>query len=147
MRYTAMRLVMAFGLMISFGSGCSRSGLEKDTSTQEVVEVELSPQDQFKRQVLERSLRAFLNGVVDASDLQLEAGRVDFQEQIHAFYGGKARLVRYEFSGPPRGDEQEVKLTFDDQPFGELDSSSASTENRVYRIVDNGSGNSITRVR
>jgi hypothetical protein len=113
-------------------------------SIQGKVDTTLSSLQQSQQHGMRLFLNAIQEGAGDQAGLSLLAP-VTFRDPFPAFFGTSSRLVRWDFNGPPRGNEVPVTLYFDNHTSGPVDATQEVREDRVYYVVPSGQRYTIAR--
>lgn len=128
--------------------GCSTSTAETiyiPAAQQGVVDKSLPSELRDRQQSLFRLLRGLQDGIDETVALRSLVPGVNFRESFEKFYDGTKRLVRWEFNGPPKGNEVPVVLYFDDQEHGPVDPQKLQRVERTYIVAGSGQQFTVTR--
>lgn len=138
------------GLALVAAAGCGGSSARQEFSFdpatfQGVVDSNLPQPQQHKQYTIQRLLNGMREGIGEIAALRLFVPGVDFREPFDAFYEGHKRLVRWEFAGPPSGNEVPVVLYFDEKELGVIDPDELTRVERVYVVTGGGQYSTVSR--
>jgi hypothetical protein len=140
-------LLIGFALpLIAAGCGSSTASEPYNVASyQGTIDTSLPRALQDKQFTVFRLLNGMREGIGEIAALRLFVPGVDFREPFDAFYEGHKRLVRWEFNGPPSGNDVPVVLYFDEQELGAIDPDKLTRVERVYTVTGGGQYSTVTR--
>lgn len=146
----AIALLLLAGTVPLAAAGCGGSSTAKDFSFdpatfQGTIDPSLPQPLQDKQYTVQRLLNGMREGIGEIAALRLFVPGVDFREPFDAFYEGHKRLVRWEFGGPPSGNEVPVVLYFDEKESGVIDPDELVRVERVYVVSGGGQYSTVAR--
>ena len=107
------------------------------------VDASLPKEQQAKQVAVGKLMNAFVEGAGDATSLAIYAPGISFKGTIDDLADPAKQPVRWDFNGPPVGNDVPVSLYFDDQGLGRVDPKVQLREDRTYVVTRAGNQFSI----